>query len=675
MAGDAEQLAIELEARVQKLEQGMGKAEAIANKAYAAMKRGSGSATRQMEQDMQRSTTRINQYLAQSSTKMGAYAKAFGIGVAGGVVAALAPMALLDRAIKDIGEAAGLKRLADRIGISTTMLQSLQYAAVQAGVNVDQMGDGLGDFAAKVAEAASGAGQLAPIFKANGVELKNQDGTLRSTRDVLRDFANLIQNAQTPAERLYLAQQAFGDEAAKMVPIFEDGARGLDKLEASAKSAGAVVSEELITRAEELDKRLSSMWEVFSARSKSAILTAIQGMDSLLDKLQQYEKRKAYAEAGAYIGSLVKPKGSVLTTGTGDKPTALDARMAGALRTELSDADQRLVDALKARYGDAAQKATVIPSSSSGSKGGGTKGITKTSDDAFADNIRAVEDMIAAMKIEQEGLGLSAQAREKATLALRLEQQALHDVQEAARRKGDADWRNVQLSQQQKEAIDKVSTAYAAQAEQLRQAMEAQEVRQDAVRTGIDGVRNALEDGKITLKEWGDIGIRVLDRFIDKLETDFVDAIFQANNAGGGGGFLQSLIGGIGSLFGGGGSSIPWAQDLFRANGGPVDAGQPYIVGERRPELFVPDQPGTILPYVPPAGASQSTGAGVSQNVEMNLKVVVEGNGDKELMDRMQAGAEQIVGKAMQNFARSRHFASAVASSLPTVKINGMARR
>ena len=33
-----------------------------------------------------------------------------------------------------------------------------------------------------------------------------------------------------------------------------------------------------------------------------------------------------------------------------------------------------------------------------------------------------------------------------------------------------------------------------------------------------------------------------------------------------------------------------------RASGGPVAAGQPYLVGEHRPELFVPSVPGTIVP-------------------------------------------------------------------------------
>ncbi len=44
------------------------------------------------------------------------------------------------------------------------------------------------------------------------------------------------------------------------------------------------------------------------------------------------------------------------------------------------------------------------------------------------------------------------------------------------------------------------------------------------------------------------------------------------------------------------------ARGIFpslRAEGGPVRAGEAYIVGEKRPELFIPDQDGTIMPSVP----------------------------------------------------------------------------
>lgn len=52
-------------------------------------------------------------------------------------------------------------------------------------------------------------------------------------------------------------------------------------------------------------------------------------------------------------------------------------------------------------------------------------------------------------------------------------------------------------------------------------------------------------------------------------------------------------------------------KDLFRAEGGAVTAGQPYIVGEKRPELFVPNSNGTIIPKVP-------TGAGGGVNISFS---------------------------------------------------------
>ncbi len=49
-----------------------------------------------------------------------------------------------------------------------------------------------------------------------------------------------------------------------------------------------------------------------------------------------------------------------------------------------------------------------------------------------------------------------------------------------------------------------------------------------------------------------------------------------------------------------------------RAMGGPVKANMPYIVGERRPELFIPSTDGTILPRVPSSTGAIMTGQGTS---------------------------------------------------------------
>lgn len=374
MASDTQRLVVSLEAKISQFEKALNKATGVANKR----------------------SRQIEDRFAAMNSKVGGLAKSFGVGLVSGMTAALAPAALLAKALRDIDEAAALQRLADRVGIGTESLQALQYAAAQVGINLDQMGEGLGDFTGKLAEAAAGAGPLYELFKANNVELKDQNGQLRSTRDLLFEFADLIKNAQTPAEQLYLAQQAFGEEAAKLVPIFKDGARGLQQLEANARAAGAVVDADLIKRAAELDKRMESMWATFSARSKSALLTALAGVDTLLAKIREYEERRAAAErasdAGAWVGGMVKPKGEAITPGKSDRATTLDARMAGVLATELSEADLKLVEALRERYAAAAEQATVIPMSGGSSGGSKKKDTFKPDRDAFAEMIGATEE-------------------------------------------------------------------------------------------------------------------------------------------------------------------------------------------------------------------------------------------------------------------------------------------
>lgn len=74
-------------------------------------------------------------------------------------------------------------------------------------------------------------------------------------------------------------------------------------------------------------------------------------------------------------------------------------------------------------------------------------------------------------------------------------------------------------------------------------------------------------------------------------------------------------------------ATIQSTQFQAREFGGPVSAGTPYIVGEKRPELFVPNQSGTIVPYVPQGGGGKvevtqvfQTSAGVSDAINAEIR-------------------------------------------------------
>ena len=129
----------------------------------------------------------------------------------------------------------------------------------------------------------------------------------------------------------------------------------------------------------------------------------------------------------------------------------------------------------------------------------------------------------------------------------------------------------------------------AAQEDQSRQisvwAQETQQALQESispasqVKTFWNGLSNQIDSfvktGKFKVKD-----------FLASLIQDFIAAQIklQALN------FMKSIFGGGGGLFGG--KIIPG----FLAEGGPAQAGKPYIVGEKGPELFVPRNSGTVIP-------------------------------------------------------------------------------
>lgn len=103
-----------------------------------------------------------------------------------------------------------------------------------------------------------------------------------------------------------------------------------------------------------------------------------------------------------------------------------------------------------------------------------------------------------------------------------------------------------------------------------------------------DNFFNALEQGfndlftgaKKPLEALRDVAISVLKQIASMALRNSLQSLFSGMGGAGGG-----LGGAVASLFGG-----------FRAAGGAVDGGTAYITGERGPELFVPGQPGNVVP-------------------------------------------------------------------------------
>lgn len=180
--------------------------------------------------------------------------------------------------------------------------------------------------------------------------------------------------------------------------------------------------------------------------------------------------------------------------------------------------------------------------------------------EAYERNREANAELIADMRFELELLGMTNQQREEA-IALR--------------------YLSADATEAEIEAVRELV------AEQQRAAKTAefwdgvQRNLSDSLYDAISGAESLTDAVKSFFEE---LSRQILRAITDQWAEQIAGAFTQSGNSGQGG-WMAGIANFFGSLIGG-----------ARANGGPVTAGVPYLVGERGPELFVAPQSGSIVP-------------------------------------------------------------------------------
>ncbi len=196
----------------------------------------------------------------------------------------------------------------------------------------------------------------------------------------------------------------------------------------------------------------------------------------------------------------------------------------------------------------------------------------KTASDRFAEDLQAVRDRTEALRQEMNLIGLSNEAQVKRRTALDLEQKALADLREEARKKGEKDLESITLSPDKIAAIEQESAAYARQSEALRKAQEEQQKLNEWNNVARDATRGFIDD-LIHGESAADAFAGALSRIADALLDDVLNSIFKVNSAAGGSG---GLLGGLLSLFGGGASRYAGLSGGLFSEGGFTGPGGKY---------------------------------------------------------------------------------------------------
>lgn len=630
MANEGKTLAIDIIARVDKLEKGMERAKKAANDNFGAIERRGKQMSDRLERDIGNAATKVTGSL----TGLG---KAFIGGLAGGIFAG--GLEGFARGVKStVSELATLHKVIERVGLDSKVFQELQFGFELAGVEADAFADGLDKFNRNVAVAATQGGKLADILKANGVAIRDQNGKIRDAQSLLRDYANLVKNAGSEAEQMLLAQEAFGRGDANFVNALKNGAKGFDDMGKAAADAGGTISKEFLAKADEFDDRWDKAWHRFEVNAKTAVLAALTAMDGLSGRFAEFEKQKGAAELGSLAGSLAGTKDS----GKRDRVGTPDARIrdafSPAMGNALNEADKTLIAELQKRYANAGGKAatTIIPT-----------------------------------KPEKPGHGSRDAAAEKALREAEAVQKLIDNLNEELRLVGASDVEKAKsnalrhagaaATAEQKAEIDRLVTAIYTE----NDALEKQQARMEELRGAAQDFTSSLVNGLLEGKSASDVLSGALKQLASQLINSGLSNLFS------GGGLLGSLFGGgggpnfaalsasgkylfdTGGYTGNGGVNQPagvvhrgevvWSQkDVARAGGvASVEAMRKGLAGyDGGGAVSMPQvMPQIRMPQMPRLQAPANQNGPADTNV--NITVDVSGaNGNTEIMELVQRGVK-----------------------------------
>ena len=136
---------------------------------------------------------------------------------------------------------------------------------------------------------------------------------------------------------------------------------------------------------------------------------------------------------------------------------------------------------------------------------------------------------------------------------------------------------------------------------------------QDVLTDGFDGIARAFSNMLRNMLN------AIVNFLMNQMVTRWLSSILPGFG-GGGGGAASASVGLVGSRSSGFHFDLPG----LRATGGPVSMGKAYIVGERGPEIFRPQQPGRVLNALPAGGAP-------------NIKIVVNNNTGEKMSARAES--------------------------------------
>lgn len=543
MADDVNQLLLQVDAQVE-----------LARRNLHSLEKEVGTFQRQTEKHLQRVDTNFDKVSATVGKFKGVLAT-LGVGVGLGALTGAARSAM--------NMASEITKASRIAGLSAEDFQSFAYAAKSVGFESDKVADILKDVNDKFGDFfQTGAGPLADFFEqiAPKVGVTAEQFRKLNSRDALQLYVESLEKANVSQADMTFYMEALANDATALIPILKNGGQQLSAMEQEFKDLGLSIDDNMIQRLTQAQKA----WDRGLAIMKNRATIFAGGVIEVFERIGEAMDRNR-------ANFILSNDNASESAQQWAQDTLIAQRRAGldrlsALSRQFAPGDYLAED-------DPWKPPTKDPKATKAKRG-------KSKPTFTPNDLRQGLDLPPV----ELPINLDADAALVDLDALRVDADGLK--QTVAGLNGvfsetfDADL------QRRLEDIDEA-------------------FKNDLSRT--------LGDVIVYGDDLGDS----LESAFKRAASAMLEAIIQAQilgpllenmgKSGGGGGLFGKLLS-FGSSLLTGGSSLDTsftaslgdrANDYtaqFRAAGGPVVAGRPYIVGEKGPELVVPRFSGSVVP-------------------------------------------------------------------------------
>ena len=143
-----------------------------------------------------------------------------------------------------------LAKSAQQIGIPVEHLSQLQHAAELSGVSMEELETGLRRLSQNMV-------QDADKFEALGIAVRDANGEMRPTIDVMDDLADVMAGMPDGAEKTALAMDLMGRSGAGLIPMFNDGADAIRAMREEADQLGLTIGQDTAEAAQAFNDNIT----------------------------------------------------------------------------------------------------------------------------------------------------------------------------------------------------------------------------------------------------------------------------------------------------------------------------------------------------------------------------------------------------------------------------------